>query len=178
MLRSKRLHLRPVLEGDLTERYVEWLNDPVVNRFLETRFERQSLSSIYDYWLKHSNSDTNHFFAICELESGQHIGNIKLGPIDNFHRRAEVSLFIGEVSCWGQGLATEAISLLTAWAFDELQLQKLRASMYAVNLGSFRAFLAAGYELEGILKREVIDGLSRSDVFCVGKLRDRGFNHH
>ena len=32
--------------------------------------------------------------AICLNTCGIHIGNIKLGPINQFHRRADVSLFM------------------------------------------------------------------------------------
>ena len=54
---------------------------------------------------------------ICLVEDGRHIGNIKLGPIQWLHRRADLSLFIGDKSCWSLGYASEAIGLVRDWAF-------------------------------------------------------------
>ena len=79
----------------------------------------------------------------------RHIGNIKLGPIHWLHRRADLSLFIGERKYWGQGYASEAIALVRDWAFRELDLQKLNAGIYSGNHGSRRAFEKCGFELEG-----------------------------
>ena len=36
-LTSKRLVLKKLSENDATETYAKWLNDPAINRFLETR---------------------------------------------------------------------------------------------------------------------------------------------
>ena len=83
----------------------------------------------------------------------RHIGNIKLGPIHWLHRRADLSLFIGERKYWGQGYASEAIALVRDWAFRELDLQKLNAGIYSGNHGSRRAFEKCGFELEGTLRQ-------------------------
>ena len=39
---SKRLDYRLLSEDDVTQNYVDWLNDPEVNRYLETRHTHQS----------------------------------------------------------------------------------------------------------------------------------------
>ncbi len=95
------------MESDINIKYVEWLNDPCVNQYLETRFSPQSLESVYLYWKTYQLDKNSPWFAICTLSNEDHIGNIKLGPIDWVHRRAEISLFIGERGCWGKGYAAE-----------------------------------------------------------------------
>ena len=42
---------------------------------------------------------------------GRHIGNIKIGPVHSYHRRARIGLLIGEKEFWNRGYATEAIKL-------------------------------------------------------------------
>ncbi len=39
------ISLMPFREEDVCERYVAWLNDPQVNRFLEVRFQPQTLET-------------------------------------------------------------------------------------------------------------------------------------
>lgn len=168
MLHTPRLLLRALRADDLNTTYLDWLNDPEVNRYLETRFLPQSLESLHSYWQAHRDDSASPWFAICLTSDGRHIGNIKLGPIDWLHRRADISLFIGDRSCWGQGLASEAIGRLRDWAFQELDLQKLRAGVYTGNHGSRRAFEKCGFAIEGTLRDEVVSAGSRVDVWLLG----------
>ena len=168
MLKSSRLLLRALELDDLNATYLSWLNDPAVNCYLETRFLPQSLEALRAYWQAHRDDPSSPWFAICLVDDGRHIGNIKLGPIQWLHRRADLSLFIGERRCWGQGYASEAIAMVCEWAFRELDLQKLNAGIYASNLGSRRAFEKCGFELEGTLRQEVVAAGQRMDVWRMG----------
>jgi ribosomal-protein-alanine N-acetyltransferase len=168
MLTTERLLLRAVESTDLNTIYLSWLNDPAVNRYLETRFLPQSMETLHSYWLEHRDDPASPWFAICLQVDGRHIGNIKLGPIQWQHRRADLSLFIGDRSCWGQGYGTEAIAAVRDWAFAELDLQKLNAGIYAGNLGSRRAFEKCGFSLEGTLRAEVVSRGERLDAWRMG----------
>jgi ribosomal-protein-alanine N-acetyltransferase len=168
MLRSTRLLLRPLESSDFNATYVGWLNDPDVRCHLETRFQPQTLELVHSYWHAHRDDPASPWFAICLLSDGVHIGNIKLGPIHWLHRRADISLFIGEKTSWGRGYASEAIAMLRDWAFGELNLEKLNAGIYAGNVGSRRAFEKCGFELEGILREEVVSAGARQDVWRMG----------
>ena len=46
MLKSSRLFLRALQPADLNSTYLGWMNDPAVNRYLETRFLPQTLEAI------------------------------------------------------------------------------------------------------------------------------------
>jgi ribosomal-protein-alanine N-acetyltransferase len=168
MLTTARLLLRALEPADLNATYLSWLNDPVVNRYLETRFLPQTLEALQGYWQDHRDDPASPWFAICLQADGRHIGNIKLGPIQWQHRRGDLSLFIGDRSCWGQGFASEAIATVRDWAFAELDLQKLNAGIYSGNLGSRRAFEKCGFSLEGTLRAEVVSRAERLDVWRMG----------
>jgi ribosomal-protein-alanine N-acetyltransferase len=140
--------LRPLVDSDVTSTYRDWLNDGEVNRYLETRYAEQTLESVSAFVSARNRSDDEYLFGIFEQHSETHVGNIKLGPERRPHRLAEVSLFIGEKSYWGSGLATIAIRCITTFGFDALRLNKLVASMYIANRASTRAFLKAGWKRE------------------------------
>lgn len=167
-----RLHLRSVRPSDATERYVGWLNDPEINRYLEVRFSKQTLEGVKAYVAEMAESRDYAFFAIVLNDGDRHIGNIKIGPINRAHGFADVGIVIGEKDCWGKGYASEAIGLATRYAFETLGLRRLEAGAYAPNAGSAKAFLKAGWHEEG---RElakwrdgdaIVDGLR---VACVRK---------
>jgi len=168
MLKSSRLLLSHLEAIDLNSTYLDWLNDPEVNCYLETRFLQQTSESLQAYWQSHREDLSSPWFAIRLSADRRHIGNIKLGPIHWLHRRADISLFIGDRSCWGHGYATEAITLIRDWAFRELDLQKLGAGIYSCNIGSRRAFEKAGFELEGSLREEVVCSGRRIDTWRMG----------
>src|SRR5205814_2669717 len=101
-------------------------------------------------------------------DNDQHIGNIKLGPIHWIHRYAEIGLLIGEKSCWGQGYASEAIRLVTTYAFERLNLHKVTAGCYATNVGSVRAFEKAGFVREGVRPRHCFCEGTYVDLILLG----------
>lgn len=163
-----RLFLREVRIEDVTPRYYQWMNDPEVTQYLETRFVPQSLSQIAVFVKSKDGAVNEPFFAICRRDTNEHIGNIKIGPINWLHRHADISLLIGEKSCWGKGYASEAISLVTQFGFERLGLNKLRASCYGQNEGSARAFERAGYTREGLLKGWFFSKGNESDMILLG----------
>jgi len=103
-------------------------------------------------------------------EAGTHIGNIKLGTIDNHHCTSELGFVIGESPAWGLGFATEAISCISQWAFSELHLPKLTAGCYEQNIGSKRALEKSGFVQEAVLKKQVVDfSGNRQDIFTFAR---------
>ena len=44
-IESNRLLLKELSLDDITDRYISWLNDPVVNQFLESRFVKHTYKS-------------------------------------------------------------------------------------------------------------------------------------
>lgn len=167
---GERIFLREVRLEDVGEAYYTWLNDPDINQFLETRFVPRSLENIAQYVKRMDGKEDEPFFAICLLKNGQHIGNIKLGPINWWHRNADISLFIGEKSLWGKGYASEAIKLITKYAFEVLNLNKLKAGCYASNKGSIKAFEKCGYLREGLLRGQAISHGQEIDGVLLGIL--------
>lgn len=141
--------LRPLNPEEVGQYYVDWMNDPNVVRYLESRWTSHTLESIRDYIREMNASPSNLLLGIFLVKTGQHIGNIKIGEIDNTHRFANVGLLIGEKSCRGRGIGTRAIVLATRIAFRDLNLHSLTAGIYANNPASYRAFLNAGWNDAG-----------------------------
>ena len=144
-----RLLLRRVRISDATSEYVSWLNDKEITRYLESRFKKPTKKSIQSYIGSINNNPLIHFFAIIRKDNRKHIGNIKLGPLNTHHNVADIGIMIGDRQSWGKGFATEAILLLSEYAFKVLKIHKLTAGAYANNIGSIKAFLKAGFIEEG-----------------------------
>jgi ribosomal-protein-alanine N-acetyltransferase len=154
-----------VVKGD----YVAWLNDPKVNRFLETRHivstvetQRQFLDEV------NKSLDSMIYGIFCDEVF---IGTIKVGPVNFKYSTAEVGLLIGNSNYWGRGIATESIRLASDDARRVFNLRRLTAGAYESNLGSVKAFLANGFVIEGRLKSHVLDVDEKpTDVILMGKV--------
>jgi len=169
-LKGVDIYLRCLSDDDVTEEYVNWMNNKKINQYMETRHQSWSLSEIKDYVNRQNMSGDQLFLGIF-LFSGKHIGNIKLGVISTLHSLASISLFIGALDCQGKGYSIQAINLLKYYVFHVLGLKKIIAGMYADNTASLKAFLKSGFQLEGIFKNhyELGNG-KRTDIFQVGCL--------
>ena len=171
VIRSARVTLRELTEADVDERYVGWMNDPQVTRYLESRFVSHTEGSLKAYVRSMSADPDVLLLAIVRNDDGRHIGNVKLGPIDRHHLLANVGILVGERDCWGHGYATEAIGALTTYAFAELGLRKLCAGAYRQNKGSVEAFLKAGWHQEATRPGQFISDGEAVDEVLLGILR-------
>jgi len=73
-----------------------------------------------------------------------------------FRCNAEVGYWIGR-PFWGRGIATEALALVTAWAWSARpELTRLYAPIFAWNQASQRVAAKCGYVLEGLLRQSAI----------------------
>ncbi len=170
-LEGDRISLREVLLTDVNANYHRWMNDPEVTRYLESRFYPNSVEGLRDY-VSHKLGDRDNIFLAIILKDGErHIGNIKLGPINWIHRFADVGILIGEKDCWRKGYATEAILLITDYAFKTLNLHHLTAGCYAANVGSTKAFIKAGWQQEGVQHNHFFCGETYMDAIMLGITR-------
>lgn len=171
-IEGEKIYLREVRASDVSANYYRWMNDPDVNQYLETRYIPQSIDNIRRFVESKDGKTDEIFLAICLKENDQHIGNIKLGPINWIHRFADISLLIGEKKYWGQGIASEAIRVLSTFAFNVLNLKKIKAGCYEDNIGSRKTFEKAGFKVEGILKKQWELNGKYQDEILLGLLRD------
>ena len=151
-INGDRIYLKLLTPEDVDQSYVDWMNDPEITQFLESRWNTYSLEEIKEY-VKQTNSTTSNFlFGIFLKDTNEHIGNIKIGNINQTHKFGDVGLIIGKKAVWCKGYGAEAIQLLTRYSFEKLGLNKIIAGIYANNLGSYKAFVKCNYREVGRLK--------------------------
>ena len=167
---STRLYFRELNENDVSPKYVGWLNNPEVNRYLEVRHTFHTIENCKSFVRSMNTSEENYLFGMFFNQGREHIGNIKIGFINSYHNRAEISLFIGADHLWGKGLATEAILRITSWGFEFIGLSKIEAGCYSENIGSLKAFLKAGYQVEGFFRCHSLIEDRRIGSFWLGIL--------
>ena len=172
VLESERLRLRAVTEADLAGGYLDWLNDPEVTRFMETGKDPVTAAALRQYWERMSADSNAALFAIVRRSDDRHIGTVTINDINRRAGTANTGLMIGDKTCWGQGYAREAWSLVIDHAFRGLGLRRLIAGVIDGNGASLASLTSLGFQIEGRLRQHsLVDG-QYLDVDRLGLLRD------
>jgi len=157
---------------DVSGAYLNWMNDEEVTEFLESRWNSYTLNDLKEYVRMMSENPNNFFFGIYLNDNNEHIGNIKIGDINQYHKYADIGIVIGDKKKWGRGYASEAITLATKYAFKTLHLNKVFAGIYENNIGSYKAFLKANFYDAGRLKKHLMYKGKYVDKIIVEKCND------
>jgi RimJ/RimL family protein N-acetyltransferase len=162
VLTGERCTLRPWRAADASA-LVRHANNPNVARHLRDRFPHPYTARDAAAFLAAvSKDDPQTNFAI-EV-AGEACGGLGYVPGSDVERfSAEVGYWLGE-SCWNRGIATEALTMFTRYAFEDVGLLRLFALPFADNVGSVRVLEKSGYQAEGLL---------RSSSVKFGKPRDQ-----
>ena len=130
---------------------VEHANNMNIAKNLRDRFPHPyTLKDARDF-LKHAVPADDPTNLAIEA-GGAVVGGIGYVPGRDIERySAEIGYWLGEAH-WGHGIATEALQLTTAHAFERMRFLRLFALPFAENLASIRVLEKAGYVREGLLR--------------------------
>jgi RimJ/RimL family protein N-acetyltransferase len=167
---GSRVCLRPLGRAHLA-RTLAWVNDPELMRLLDRA--RPVAPDEHERWYEElSTRNDRQYFAIETIADRRHIGNVWLWDIDGRHRRAEVRVLIGDATGTDRGLGTEALDLISRYAFDQRDMHKVYAYVLSINPRAKRAFEKAGFAPEGLLRADRRAGDRYVDVHLLARLRE------
>ena len=92
------------------------------------------------------------FLAIHIKESGKHIGNIKIDPINSKHAYGEYGILMGDKGEWGKGYAFEASKTIIDFSFNTLALRKINLGVVSENFGALHLYKKLGFIEDGVYK--------------------------
>jgi RimJ/RimL family protein N-acetyltransferase len=171
-LLGSRIMLREYRRDDLPW-IRQWVNDPAIVGYLSDIFlyphAMESTEAYLDAILE-GNTDSRGF-VIADLDSEAYIGQVNLDSIDWKNRVGRIGIVIGSIEHMGYGYGTEAMKLLIAFAFHEMNLNRLELEVYDFNERAYRCYLTCGFKEEGRLRERQYKNGRYSDVIQMGILR-------
>ena len=170
-IKSGPLYLKTLRISCASIKYLTWMNDPELVKYLDARFNPpKNLKDIKNFISECVKSSDKLLMGIFLEKNQRHIGNTKLGSININQKNADVGFFIGDVKERGKGYATKAIDLLCNYAFNIIGLKKITAGTYAENIASQKALLNAGFVQEGVLRSHLSWNGKRQDGYIFGRV--------
>ena len=91
-------------------------------------------------------------WTITDAADGRILGNVVLFRVPGDEPEAEVGYGLF-ASARGQGYATESVEAVTRWAFQTLDLERIRLMHAVENEASCGVAMRSGYLLEGVLRQ-------------------------
>lgn len=154
--------LRPLLPEDIHQGYIAGLNDPEINQYLvSVREKTQTYETVNEFVSTDFLSEDAVLFGIWAKGHPKHCGTVRLHCINRSKRTAIIGICIFDKNAWGRSIGADAIRAVSSWAFAYLGIRAIEAGAYAENIGSWRAFLKAGYIVaEDIHGRYQLEGKS------------------
>jgi diamine N-acetyltransferase len=168
LLENERIRLRALEPEDLANLYA-WENNTALweagsllspcSRYLLKQYILDSGDDIYS---------RKQLRLMIELKSTTvAAGTIDLYDFDPHHRRAGVGILV-DSPYLQQGIATEALILVTEYAFEFLHLHQLYAYIPTTNIPSQRLFERCGFQLMGVMKDWIHTVNGYVDVMIMG----------
>lgn len=171
VLKTESFILRLMAPNDAPA-IVKHANSRRVSRFMGRLPYPYTLRDAKD-WIKRvgleERSKKRESFRFVIEKDGEAVGSIGLSKIQPGHK-AILGYWLGE-KYWGQGIVTEAVKVISVFAFKRLKLKKLSAEVFLPNIASRRVLEKNGFKIEGILRKEIAKNGRLHDVYLLSKVR-------
>ena len=100
---------------------------------------------------------------IADARDSRLVGSIGLAGIDWEDRRGSIGYWVAKETR-RQGAATRSVTLLAAWAFEELGFGRVEVKTEPANVASHRVAERAGFTREGLLRSHALIKDRRRDM--------------
>lgn len=165
-----------VLMGPMEAEHLPFLAALAANRRVATAvvgWDFPPAASLQQAWFERVGTDRNtRRFVLLHKETGAPVGMTGLWEID-WHNRSALSAIKLDVDEWGgQGLGTDGIMLMAAYAFYDVGLNRLHSTILDFNAPSLRAYVRkCGWTVEGVHRQATFRNGEFHDSYQIGILR-------
>jgi RimJ/RimL family protein N-acetyltransferase len=160
------------LRSDDAPTIAVWEQDTQFLRLYDARPARPRSETEVSDWLRDLPGDDKVFaFGIRRLDDEELLGTVELDGILWPHGVCGLSVAIGKRAEWGKGYGYEASQLALAFAFDELNLHRVTATVFAYNQRSINLVEKLGFQPEGAYREFLERDGVRYDMLLYGLLR-------
>lgn len=169
-LTTDRFVIRSLTPEDASDRYLGWLADEEVMRYVNARFETPTWEKLLRY-IAEGDDAVRFRLGVFTREDELHIGNYaaECHPV---HRRADLGVLIGDRAWWGKGVVLETRPAVLGFLLGPAGMEKVCGECYGNNAPALLNYAKEGWEKEGILKSHAAFEDGRVDVVRFAVFRD------
>lgn len=171
MYRGKLVRLREYTKNDIFL-IKEYVNDPEVKLYTAPNTPYLFTLEDEERWYESNSANNDHYSFIIEtLDTQEVLGACGVNAVDWKNRNATIGIFIGDHSYWNKGFGTDALKVLIAFIFNEMNLHKIKLCVYDFNERAIHCYKKLGFKTDGVLRDEVFKQGSYHDEILMSLLR-------
>ena len=144
---GKRIYLSPMNSEDY-KIFTAWVNDETLARGIGN-FKYLISEEKEKEWIDEKIKNNDYNFCIVLKSNDTLIGSYGLEVKDQVSRRFHIGGFIGNKEDRGKGYGTEALELVTKFAFEVLNANSVYSGIFSFNEASLKSAKKAGYKIAG-----------------------------
>ena len=150
LLRLNKCSIRRHHPSD-AEALAKEANNPNVAKGMSDHWPQPyRVKDAHDWMSSTSSGSPPYGFVICRPEDNVPIGSMGIEEREKGDGSALLMGYCLGEPYWGRGIATEFISAITQWCFENFEgMQRMEADAYAWNGASCRALEKAGFTYQG-----------------------------
>ncbi len=122
------------------------------------------------YWAKLFTYRSSIYWAIVDENTNKIIGTAGFNFWNHEQRRAEISYDLN-YDFWGKGIMTKTIKAISDFALNNMQVQRIQATVAIDNFSSIKVLEKSGYMREGILHKYGILGGKTYDFYMYARTK-------
>jgi RimJ/RimL family protein N-acetyltransferase len=139
-----KVEYRPATADDL-ELLMAWRSHPELYRRFYLQDEALEWEEHANWWASREHR-RDWIITINTDGRWRDVGNVNLSELDS--DAPEVGVFVGEITAWGNGIATDAVEFAVDW-LREHEYAAAKARILDDNDGSKRVFESVGFRRTG-----------------------------
>jgi RimJ/RimL family protein N-acetyltransferase len=170
------IYLRKIESNDLSGPVMSWFERDDLMKFYTNSKNVITKEGLLSFIKKNEVDKTSYTYGFFDCETDEIIGTIKIGPINLHHKISDLVVLLGNDKYRGKGIATMAIGLGQDLAFNSLDIRKLFGGMYESNIPSIKAYLRAGWIVEGRLSDQYLVNDKSEDRLLVANFNHKYFS--
>ena len=141
---------------DDAPRDYEWRKDPELAEYDAAR----PITMPYRNFLATLTDDLSYpssyrrTFAVEDIETGRHIGNVMYYGYDSMLQEAELGITIGDREYWSRGFGTDTVRSMLRYLFEDRGLRRVYLHTLSWNYRAQTAFGRAGFRRTRHVRRD------------------------
>ncbi len=166
---KERVVLRPWTMADAPMLQI-YANNPQIAANLRDGFPHPYNLEDAKAFIAAAAQGKDQYIAAIEVD-GKAVGSIGIFLKGDIYRKSvEIGYWLAE-PFWGQGIMSEAVRQIVAYAFAHYDIVRVYAEPFAHNAASRRVLEKSGFVLEGILQKNAIKNGQLIDSCIYGLVR-------
>ena len=153
-IQTSRFFLRPLTLSDATEKYLGWMKEDSVAKYITYASYTQSLASLEAYILEKSTKDDCLFLGVFYRINGDHIGNIKYEPICLDKKEAVMGILLGDPSWRGKHVFSEVFIATQEFLAKKYSIKRIKLGVDASNVPAIKAYQKVGFIAQQVSSEE------------------------